>query len=313
MKARAISVLQVIEQVIEIEGARKIAQRWPMTKRWLKACVALAAASTGLGCTGGRLPSKATGEPLLAVRGQVKHGPFELGRRDLAALPRAGFRARAPGAAADARFDGVALLKVLEYEIEPIEQADTLIFVAKDGVAIPITGAIVRQYRPILADEVDGAPVAPRLAWPNLDQRGLDADPRAGLWWSGPIEAVEVLAWEKTWGRALRPPPGSSDAARLGAGQYLMRCAGCHRLHGVGGQRGPALDGTVARLGVAPFVASVQRHPGWPVRVGTELTAGEDVAAQVAAFLSTSDQAGVAPPEEEVKPPAARPARRPGY
>lgn len=275
--------------------------------------MALSAVAVGLGCSGGRLPSKATGERLLAVRGQVKNGPFELGRKDLASLPRAGFRARAPAAAAEARYDGVSLKKLIEFEVEPIEQADTLIFLSKDGVAIPITGAIIRQYGPILADEVDGAPVAPHLAWPNLDQRGLDADPRAALWWTGPIEAVEVLAWEKTWGRALRAPPGSSDEARLGAGQYLMRCAACHRLHGAGGQRGPALDGAVGRLGAGPFVAAVQRHPGWPSRVGAELASGEAVAAQVAAFLSTSDQSGVQAPEEEVRPPAARPARRPGY
>jgi len=282
-----------------------------MRKRWLLAAMTVALVSPGAGCTGGRLPARATGEILLTVRGQVKDGPFELGRKDLAALPRASFRARAPGAAAEARYDGVSLLKIVGHELKPEEEADTLVFVTKDGVAIPLTGALVRQYGPILADEVDGAPVAPRLAWPNLDQRGLDADPRAALWWSGPIEAVEVMTWEKTWGRALRPPPGSSDQARLGAGEYLVRCAACHRLHGVGGQRGPALDGAAARLGAASFVAAVQRHPGWPARVGPELAPGEAVAAQVAAFLATSDQAGVQPAEEEVKPPAKKP-RHPG-
>jgi hypothetical protein len=282
-----------------------------MRKRWLLAGMALALASLAAGCTGARLPTKATGEPLLTVRGQLKDGPFELGRKDLAVLPRAGFRARAPGAAAEARYDGVSLLKILGHELRPDDEADTLVFLGKDGVAVPLTGAIVRQYGPILADEVDGAPVAPRLAWPNMDQRGLDADPRATFWWTGPIEAVEVMTWEKTWGRALRSPPGSSDLARLGAGQYLVHCAACHRLHGVGGQRGPALDGAAGRLGTAPFVAAVQRHPGWPARVGTELASGADVAAQVAAFLATSDQAGVPPPEEELKPPAKKP-RHPG-
>lgn len=282
-----------------------------MRKRWLLAVSALGLASLATGCSGARLPNKASGERLLVIRGQLKDGPYELGRKDLAALPRARFRARAPGAAGEARYDGVSLLKILGHELKPDDEADTLVFVTKDGQAVPLTGGIIRQYGPILADEVDGAPVAPRLAWPNVDQRGLDADPRAASWWTGPVEAVEVMTWEKTWGRALRAPPGSSDLARLGAGQYLVRCAGCHRLHGVGGQRGPALDGAAGRLGTASFVAAVQRHPGWPARVGTELAPGADVAAQVAAFLATSDQAGVPPAEEEVKPQAKKP-RHPG-
>lgn len=277
-----------------------------MTKRWLKGWAA-AAVALAAGCAGGGLGKKATGEVLLSVLGQVKDGPYEVGRADLAKLPRAGFRARPPGAAAEARFDGVSLLKLLEFDLQLADGADTLVFVARDGVAVPLTRAIIRQYGPILADEVDGAPAPPRLAWPNLEQRGLDADPRAGTWWTGPLERIEVVTWDKTWGRALRAPPGASDAARLGAGHFLTRCASCHRQHGVGGQRGPALGGAVARLGLAGVVAAVQRHPGWPAKVGTELAPGEDVAGQVAAFLAVSDQAGVAPVEDDVKP--ARTAR----
>lgn len=284
-----------------------------MTKRWLKVLIALAGTGPGAGCSGARLPTRAIGETVLTVRGQVKDGPYFLQRSDLAGLPRAGFRARANGAAADARYDGVALQKLLEWHLQPIERADTLVFVTRDGLALPVTGALVRQYRPILADQVDGKPVPPQLAWPNLDQRGLDADPRAALWWTGPVVAVEVVAWDRTWGRALRPPPGSSDPARLGAGQYSLRCASCHRLHGVGGQRGPPLDGTVGRMGLAAFATAVQRHPGWPARVGAELVPGDDVAGQVAAFLSASDLTGVQPVEETVKPPPPRPVRRPGY
>lgn len=283
-----------------------------MTKRWLKVVLALAGSVPGLGCSGARLPTRAIGETALTVRGQVKEGPYYLQRSDLAGLPRAGFRARANGAAAEARYDGVALQKLLELYLQPIDGADTLVFVTRDGLALPITGALIRQYGPILADQVDGQPVPPQLAWPNLDQRGLDADPRAALWWTGPVEALEVVVWDRTWGRALRPPPGISDPARLGAGQYALRCAACHRLHGVGGQRGPPLDGTVGRLGPAAFVTAVRRHPGWPARVGTELAAGDDVAGQVAGFLAAADLSGVQPVEETVKPPAPRPVRRPG-
>ena len=51
----------------------------------------------------------------------------------------------------------------------------------------------------------------------RLSDAQIVSDPRifrAALWWTGPLEAIEVVAWDRTWGRALRPPPGSSDEAR---------------------------------------------------------------------------------------------------
>lgn len=282
-----------------------------MTKRWLKGILTLAASGLVAGCGGARLPTKPGPEDLLIIEGQVKDGPYHLGRADLEGLVRAGFQARPPGAEAPSRFDGISLQRLLAFYIQPQAGADTLVFVTKDGLAVPVGVGLIRQYGPILADRLDGAAVAPRLAWPNLDQRGLDADPRAGLWWAGPVVRIEVVDWDKTWGRVIRAPAGSPDEARLGASQYLVRCAGCHRHHGVGGQRGPGLDGAVARLGAAGFAAAVLRHPGWPSRVGAELWSAEAVAGQVAAFLAASDQAGVPPPEQAIKP-APRPARRPG-
>jgi hypothetical protein len=277
-----------------------------MRKRWLMAICAL-----GVGCGGARLPTKPAGETVLTVQGQVPHGPYFLQRSDLAALPRAGFWARAPGAAAAARYDGVALLPFLRTWVQPTEGADTVVFVTPGGLAVPLSGPLLRQYGPILADQVDGRPVPPQLAWPNQEQRGLDADPRAAFWWTGPVVTLEVLAWDRTWGRALRPPPGSSDAARLGAGQYLLRCSACHRLHGMGGQRGPALDGAVQRLGLGPFVAAVKRHPGWPERVGTDLVSGEDVALQVAGFVAAAAQAGLEPVEPQARAPVQVPKEPP--
>lgn len=274
---------------------------------WLAGAVALAVLPPSFtGCGGARLPTRSLGETLLTVRGQVKAGPYYLSRADLESLPRERFRARPPGGAAEAGFEGVSLRRLLEYHLQRTQGGDTLVFVSRDGVAVPVGLGLILQYGPIVADRVDGAPVAPRLAWPNLDQRGLDADPRSAQWWTGPLEALEVVSWSRTYGRVLRPPPGSGDAARLGAGQYALRCAGCHRFHGVGGQRGPALDGAAARLGTEAFVAAVLRHPGWPARLGTELTSMEEVAGQAAAFLAAADQGGVAPPEE-LKPDPARP------
>jgi hypothetical protein len=283
-----------------------------MTKRWLKALAALSALATWPGCGGARLPTRAAGETALTIRGQVKDGPYFLQRSDLAGLIRAGFSARAPGATAPARFEGASLRRLVSYRLQAIDEADTLVFVTRDGLAVPVSGALLKQYGPILADQVDGKPVPPQLAWPNQDQRGLDADPRADRWWTGPVEAIEVVAWDRTWGRALRPPPGVSDQGRLGAGQYLLRCAACHRLHGVGGQRGPALDGAIGRLGEPAFLLAVARHPGWPARLGVELAPGDEVGRQVAAFLAATDLAGVQPLDEPGSPPGPAGRERPG-
>jgi hypothetical protein len=281
-----------------------------MTKRWMTGLAAVGALAAA--CGGARLPTTARGETLLTVRGQVKGGPFHLGRLDLAALPRAGFRAVDPASGREARFDGVALTRFMGL-LEATDRADTLILVGQDGMAVPVPAGLSRQYGPILADQIDGQAAPLQLAWPNLDQRGLDADPRASTWWAHEVVALEVVAWERAWGRALRAPPGVSDEARRGAGQFQLRCATCHRLHGAGGQNGPALDGVVTRLGRPRFVAAVLGHRGWPERLGTELEGSEAVAAQVAAFLVASEVAG--PQASDEPPPAPQrrsPPRAPG-
>jgi hypothetical protein len=258
-------------------------------------------------CAGPRLPTAVHGETVLTIRGQVKFGPFYLERKDLAGLPRAGFRAVDPAAGREARFDGVALREFVVRKLEPSEGGDVLLFVGRDGLTFPVSAALLRQYRPILADRIDGAEVPLQLAWPNVEQQGLDADPRAALWWVHQVVAVELVAWDKTWGRALRAPPGVADGGRLGASQYLLRCAACHRLRGVGGDRGPALDRAVSRLGADRFVAAVRAHPGWPERVGTDLARGEDVASQVSAFVAATELSAMPPPEEP--PPRPRPGQ----
>lgn len=270
-----------------------------MTKRWLIPLVGAALAA----CAGPKLPTTARGEVVLTIRGQVKHGPFILQRSDLAGLPRAGFRAVDPATGREARFDGVALVPFLARKLEAVDGGDTILVVAADGVTLPTPAGLLRQYRPILADQVDGRPAPLQLAWPNLDQPGLGADPRAGLWWLRPVVALELVAWERSWGRALRPPPGLGEEARLGAGHFLLRCAACHRLHGAGGERGPALDGAVGRLGEARFVRWAQEHAGLPEQVGSAMQPREAVSAQVAAFVAASALAGPLDLDEPVTPP----------
>jgi len=280
-----------------------------MTKRWVVLAAVAVGAGLAVSCSGPRLPATARGELLLTVDGKVRHGPFRLGRADLEALPRAAFRAVDPASGLEARYEGVALQPLFADALEAEPGADTILVRTEDKEALPLSPVLLRQYRPILADRIDGAPVAPQLAWPNVDQQGIRRDPRAALWWARKVVGLELMAWDKGWGRALRPPPGASDAARLGAGQFALRCTACHRLGKAGGERGPALDGAAARLGREGFVAAVRRHPLWQERLGTELAPGDDVAAQLHAFVEVVDLSG---PSDEPAQPEPREPRGPG-
>jgi hypothetical protein len=264
-----------------------------MTKRWLVSVAAVGVVAVGAaGCGGPQLPRAAHGEVLVTVEGKVKYGPFPLGRADLEALPRAGFRAVDPVTGREARYDGVSLGLVLGEKIEGIEGADTVVIHTASKEALPLPPVVLRQYKPILADRIDGQPVPPQLAWPNLEQLGLQRDPRAVLWWARQVVRLELISWDRTWGRSLRPPPGASDAARLGGGQYALRCTPCHQLGKSGGARGPALDGAATRLGLTGFMAALKTHAAWQERVGTELSPGDQVAGQLHAFLAAVDTAG---------------------
>jgi hypothetical protein len=145
--------------------------------------------------------------------------------------------------------------------------ADTVLVRTTDGTATPIPLPVIKQLRPVLADKVDGAPLAvPEIAWPNAEQGGLATDPRAASWWARDIVAFELVDWQRTFGPVLSPPEGAADAARRGAGVYAESCIECHRLRGQGGQRGPDLTTVASRLGPEAFTALLPSHPGWKER-----------------------------------------------
>ncbi len=263
--------------------------------------VPIAAALALAACGGGpRLPRQPTGETLLAVRGLVKGGPYLLGRKDLEALPRARLRGIDPHTGREAEYEGVSLSKVVTDRLDLKKGADVLVVRTSDHEAVPVTLWVVRQFRPVLAYSMDGAPL-PKLvlAWPNVEQSGLWTDPRAIDWWAQDVVALELADWEKTYGRALRLPPGAPDDARLGAEQYGYRCISCHRVRGVGGERGPELTLAAAKLSPDAFARAVQAHRLWP-QARPEAAPAPEVVARVDAFLRIV--AAVAPTEEPPEP-----------
>jgi len=246
-------------------------------------------------CSGGaRLPKTAQGAPLVEVRGAVKQGPYALGRADLDKLPRRGVRGVDPASGREALWEGASVAEMVSARVELDKGADTVIVRTADRAAIPIPITIIRQNRPVLADRADGARLASMvLAWPTLEQRGLETDPRAAQWWARDVVAFEIAAWPKTFGAALATPEGVADAARRGSGWYAERCISCHRMRGAGGERGPDLTTVAARIERPPFAALLVKHPGWS---GGGERPGEEAVEELWAFLRAMASAGAPAP-----------------
>src|SRR5512138_1381401 len=137
-------------------------------------------------CTSGpRLPTTAQGQPVLEVRGALKRGPYALGRADVERLPRRTVRGVDPVTGRAAIWEGASAVAIVNDRVELGKGADTVIVRTADRAAIPIPLTLFRQWKPVLADRADGERLeTPVLAWPTLDQRGLETDPRAEGWWA---------------------------------------------------------------------------------------------------------------------------------
>jgi len=271
---------------------------------------------------------------VLTVKGKVTHGPFLFGAGDLSGLPRRSFQARYPPSGRAVLFEGLSIAEILSSKLAVEEKADTVVLRSRDGSAVPVPLVLVKQWRPILADRADGRPLAEwaletgarvgplLLAWPNVDNPGLATDPRAFAFWAGGIDAVEVVIWRQTWGKALRVPAGATDAARLGADAFLYRCMTCHRLRGVGGERAPELTRSVGSADLDAFAARMRNHLAELRRVPAPGEGEGEVPGRIARFLAAVEaatpakaQAGSKPsePEEDLEPEEpgeGRPPRR---
>ncbi|HEY6002075.1 MAG TPA: c-type cytochrome [Anaeromyxobacter sp.] len=241
--------------------------------------VSLAACSSGP-----RLPKTAQGTPAITVGGAVKGGPYALGRADLDKLPRRSVRGIDPASGREAVWEGTAADEIVGRRVEPMRGADLVLVRTADRAAIAIPLTILVQSKPVLADHADGARIATNvLAWPTLEQRGLETDPRASLWWARDVVAIDLVDSQKTFGPALATPDGAVDGARRGSALFGERCIACHRMRGIGGQRGPELTMVAARMRQAPFIALLDKHPGWKGTGGDP--PGEQGARELWSFL----------------------------
>ncbi len=254
----------------------------------------------------GYLPSTAQGEKVLEVRGALKYGPYALGRADLARLPRRTVRGVDPVTGRTASWEGVSVSALVVERVELAKGgADTAIVRTADRAAIPIPLTVIRQWRPVLADRADGEPLAtPVLAWPTLEQRGIETDPRSEGWWARGVVAFELVDWQRAFAPSLAAPDGSPDAARRGSSFYADRCLRCHRVRSAGGERGPDLTTVTARLGLERFSSLLERHPGWKGPVGEP--AGADAADELWSFLRVvAASPAVVPPPKPPEPVTA--------
>jgi mono/diheme cytochrome c family protein len=265
-------------------------------------------------------PRPPRGDPALTVEGRVENGPFVFGLEDLASLPRRAFSAAAPfpDGAASARFEGVTFPALLNATLEVMRDGDTAVFHGEGGMLAVVPVPVLRQLEPVLADRVDGGAVRAwrpgarplQLAWPNLDNPGVDSDPRMRWWWVTGVHTVALQSWRMTFGKALRVPPGAPDEARLGADLVSSQCVGCHRVRGTGGTRGPALT-REPPLSRERLLGMLGGHLREQLEQGPELTRAE--AGAVAAFLEAVARAGgrvdeelpgLPPPDETLPPPS---------
>ncbi|HET9594639.1 MAG TPA: hypothetical protein VFP65_03610 [Anaeromyxobacteraceae bacterium] len=280
----------------------------------------LAIAIAVVACAGPR-PRDPKGEVAFQISGRVEQGPYRFGVGDLPTLARGAFTAVPPQTGTKARFDGVAIGDVLTRDVEVLRDPDVMLVHGRGGVAVVVPLAAVRQYRPVLADHVDGEPTAswrPEagrlfLAWPNLDQPGFDTDPRVRWWWVPGVIKVELVNWLPTYGRALRVPPGAGDDARVGAEVLQGSCLTCHKVRGIGGTRSRDLKDELVRKDPDAFTAMLHDHLP---KVSGIPSAPEVTTAQargVAAFLRAIEIAGAGRVEDEIKEqPMLPPPGRPG-
>ena len=155
-------------------------------------------------------------------------------------------------------FAGFALEPLLNHI--GLGDAPELLLVCSDGYRIPFdTSALSKsRLRGLLAIRDTALPAEGEAHWAayRLGAETIDFDPFYLVWAStdeGADLGTETLPWpfqlteihrfdRAAYFASARPPPSAGDAPQEGFGTYTTHCGKCHRMRGVGGDVGPALD-----------------------------------------------------------------------
>ena len=283
----------------------------------------LAAALAASACSSApSLPRKPDGAAVLEVRGDIEGDARSLGSKDLARLPQRSVRGTDPATGRTASWSGVDLHALAE-RVRKKPGVDTLVVRTADGAAAPMSFAVLRQLRPVLAAVADGEPLTETVvAWPTQEQPGLQRDPRLAGWWAVKPVALEFVRWPRAFGSRLAAPAGAPEGARPGSGLFVQRCVVCHTVRGAGGARGPELTAWASSHDEEALKARLAKHPGRTVD-----DVDSDLIPPLYTYLSSIAKAppfseegpGERPPgerregEHETPPPgAAPPGTKPG-
>jgi mono/diheme cytochrome c family protein len=165
-------------------------------------------------------------------------------------------------------FAGFALEPLLNHI--GLGDAPELLLVCSDGYRIPfdVSALSKSRLRGLLAIHDTALPADGKSHWAAYRHGAetIDFDPFYLVWAStdeGADLGTETLPWpfqlseihrfdRVAYFASARPPPGAGDAPQEGFGIYTAHCGKCHRMRGVGGDVGPALDRVGSLSSVLP-------------------------------------------------------------
>ncbi len=178
---------------------------------------------------------------------------------------------RDPHFGRDRTFAGLALGPLLEHV--GLGDATEVLLVCEDGYAVALDTSLVAQPGLDALLALRDAAVAGdgEAHWPPFRHGAelVDFDPFYLVWASAdpgrdvgsdalpwPFQLVEIRRFDrKAYFAPARPPEGSGDDLARGFATWRAHCGKCHRMRGVGGEVGPALDREGGLASVLPLEA----------------------------------------------------------
>jgi mono/diheme cytochrome c family protein len=155
-------------------------------------------------------------------------------------------------------FAGFALEPLLQHI--GLGDARELLLVCEDGYRIPfdVSALLQSPRRALLAVRDTALPADGNTHWPSYRHgtETIDFDPFYLVWASAdehtaldtetlpwPFQLIEIRHFDRAaYFAPARPPPDAGEAVHKGFAAYTAHCGKCHRMRGVGGEVGPALD-----------------------------------------------------------------------